>query len=279
MASGSFSSNTGVSCNVRVTYWTSTDISSNTSNVTMTAYLDYNAPLYMNMRTLTFNCNGVSHIVTTSRISDSSRAYRQHQLGAWTTSVRHNDDGSKSCYIGISIPLNVTYSRKYIGTLSPGGTVSLDNIPRKAMIDEASDFEVENEHFITFTTHSSSFWYRLRVSAWNDQNHEWQLISIFENYSSGKHIRFNKSEIALVYKIGMPYTNVGSYVEFKYHLETWVSNGQGYIGEDTRVVKGYISGNMFVNVNNIWKKCVPFINVNGTWKPCVPYINVLGSWK
>ena len=74
MAKGSFSSNTGVQCNIRLEFWSSIDVLSNSSNVTMTAFLDYYAPLYMGSRNLSFNCNGNSYQIITNRINDSGRS-------------------------------------------------------------------------------------------------------------------------------------------------------------------------------------------------------------
>jgi hypothetical protein len=64
-----------------------------------------------------------------------------------------------------------------------------------------------------------------------------------------------------------------------YHLETWTSKGGVFIGEDIKIVKGYINGNISLNIDGNWKKCIPFVNDSGTWKPCFPYTNVLNNWK
>lgn len=280
MASGSYSSSTGVKCNVRANFWSSTNTATNTSSVTMTAYLDYYAPLYMGSRTLTFSCDGKDYNVTTAKISDGGRGEKHRDLGSWTVTVDHNNDGSKICYIGISIPLNITYSGKPLKTVSTGGTVNLDTIPRRSTIDALGDFNVEAEHWIDFTKNSPSFWQNVWIQARKSgTNNDFETVGVFAGYTSGQHMKFNPENIAQVYRIAMPDTNVSQYVDVLYHLETWTSKGGTYIGEDSRVVKGFINGTMFTNVKGTWKKCVPFVNVDGLWKPCISYENVNRSWK
>lgn len=143
MASGSFSSNTGVSCNIRVDFWSSTNITQNTSTVTMNAYLDYTAPIYSSaQKSVTFNCGGGSYTQNFT-IPSGGSGRRSLSLGSWSNTVAHNADGTKTCYIGISAKINITYSGRYIGEISAGGDVRLDNIPRTATIETATDFDIE----------------------------------------------------------------------------------------------------------------------------------------
>ena len=280
MAKGSFSSNTGVQCNIRLEFWSSIDVLSNSSNVTMTAFLDYYAPLYMGSRNLSFNCNGNSYQISTNRINDSEKSLKHLNFGSWTTTVQHNSDGSKSCYLEVSILLNITYSGKYLGTVTAGGNVNLDKIPRKSIIESIGDFSVEGEHWLNYRKYFPSFWQNLWITAKNaGRDENWQTVGVFGGYENGQHVKFDPTNIAKIYSIAMPETTVGAYVDVMYHLETWTSKGGIFIGEDTKTVKGYLSGNISLNIDGNWKKCIPFVNDSGTWKPCFPYTNVLNNWK
>lgn len=280
MASGNYSSNTGVNCNLRVVFSSSTNTADNTSQVTMTAYIDYYAPLYMGSRVLTFNCDGQTYSISTPRISDGGSAQRHTVLGSWVAVVGHNSDGSKRCYVGISSNLNITYSGRHLGNVSAGGTANLDDIPRKSTINEIGNFNVEGEHWLTFSKNSSSFWQSLYIQAKKPgSSNQPETVGVFAGYSSGQHIKFDPGDIAKIYKIAMPDTNIGSYLEFTYHLETYTYIGGSYIGEDSRTVRGYVRGTMFTKVGNSWEPCVPYIKVNGNWKPCVSYVNVNRNWK
>ena len=83
-----------------------------------------------------------------------------------------------------------------------------------------------------------------------------------------------------MYNMALPDTKPGCYVDIRHQIETWRSEGVGYLGvSNPIVVKGYISGSTFAKVNGEWKKCVPYVKVGDSWKPTLGYAKVNGEWK
>jgi hypothetical protein len=162
---------------------------------------------------------------------------------------------------------------------TPGSTGILEvSFATKSLITSVGDFNIEGEHWLDFQSFGP-YWNTLWVQGKKAGSGNYTTVGTFDGYTSGKHVKFEPWGITYLYKAAMPQTNVGVYTDILYHLETRLSQGGTYIGEDTRVVKGYITGTMFTNVGGQWKRCVPFTNVNGNWMPCMSYENVNQSWK
>ena len=160
----------------------------------------------------------------------------------------------------------------------------MPTIPRKATINSVGPVKIENVHNLTYTNTADVFQYNLDVYAKkaNSSDTNYQLVGTFDNYKSGQSIQFTDENITKMYKMALPDTAVGGYVDLKYILETWTKpqNNLSYlIGSDEIVIAGRINGSMLTNVNGTWKKSVPFINVNGNWKPCLAYTNLNKTWK
>lgn len=130
MASGSYKSNTGVNCNIKLDWSSTSDINNNQSSVSVKVYLVHNS-LSLSSRTLKITCNGETKSVSTPAINTSSSG-NTTQIGSATFTVAHNADGTKN---GVSfkaeIPsFGVTYSGKYLSSISCSGTGNLDKIQR-----------------------------------------------------------------------------------------------------------------------------------------------------
>ncbi len=152
--------------------------------------------------------------------------------------------------------------------------------PKISKITEISDFTVEYDHWFTFEQYEPSFrnhiWINVRKPGGGDN---WETVFSKEDYHTNEKLHFAPEAIATIYRIAMPDTAPGAYVDVEYHLETYRSDCQTFVGVDDKPVKGFITGNVFTKMGETWKNCVPFVNVGGTWKPCVCYQNVNNSWE
>lgn len=170
MASGNFQSNTGVNCNLRVEWTSSSNVADNTSTVNVKVYLVHNS-LYNVSKTLTINCLGQSYSVATPVINTTASGNKT-LLANKTFTVSHNSDGTKSGTISATInSFNVTYSGTYIGNLSTSGTATLDNIPRATQPTlSASSVEMGKTVTINCPRASGAFthklWYLMGNTGW-----------------------------------------------------------------------------------------------------------------
>lgn len=170
MASGNFQSNTGVNCNIRVEWSSTTNVADNTSSVRVKVYLVHNS-LYNVSKTLTINCLGQSYSVATPVINTTASGNKT-LLADKSFTVQHNSDGTKSGTISATInSFNVTYSGTYIGNLSTSGTATLDNIPRSTQPTlSASTVEMGKTITINCPRASGSFkhklWYLMGNTGW-----------------------------------------------------------------------------------------------------------------
>lgn len=158
--------------------------------------------------------------------------------------------------------------------------------PEKGKISEItgiSDFTVEYNHSFSFVQYDDSFrndvWINVKNPDSSEDLSNWSTVLAQKDYHTNENLHFTPEAIATIYKIAMPKTAPGAYVDVMYHLETLKADGKTIVGDFHRTVKGFIQGNMFKNSDGTWKNCVPFVNVGGAWKPCVCYQNVNNSWK
>lgn len=154
MASGNFQSNTGVNCNIRVEWTSTSNVSANTSTVNVKVYLVHNA-LYVGSKTLNINCLGSTYSATTPAINTSASGNKT-LLADKSFTIAHGSDGTKSGTISATINgFDVTYGGKYIGNLTTSGTATLDTIPRASQ-PTVSASSVNMGSAITISTHPAS---------------------------------------------------------------------------------------------------------------------------
>ena len=61
-------------------------------------------------------------------------------------------------------------------------------------------------------------------------------------------------------------------------IETY--NGGTKIGESSVLTNTCtINRNVWIKVNGVWKRGIPYVKINGVWKAGVPYIKVNGDWR
>ncbi len=132
--SGSFYSSFGTNNAYRlVVEWkrNSTNIANNTSNVTITAYMQSTGSSYTINSSVTKN--GTANIagsVFNFTFSAALSGNQKKQIYTKTMDIYHNADGTRSFSISISGTIGITFSSGYVGTISASGTATLDTIPR-----------------------------------------------------------------------------------------------------------------------------------------------------
>lgn len=171
---------------------------------------------------------------------------------------------------------------------APGLTGNYDvDVNLASKITQVGNFNVEDEHWANYTKYFDSAYMDLYLWAWKDGTDENTGVQIGGqgwsgyrgNYQSAEHTKFDSRQRAIVYKIAMPDTTVGTKVNFRYTLKTYTGAGGNYVGETSAVVKGTIKGNLKIKNNGTWKNCVPFFKYKNEWRPCSSAIKNSGSWK
>jgi len=129
MASGSFSGNILSGHYTLYCEWASTaSIAGNYSDVTINAYLVNDWDLGVGGRTTSFNIDGTGGSASSPAISGTGTTY----LGSFSKRVYHDSYGQKTCYLGVSYPIQATISGTYYGSIDAAIYATLDNIPRYA---------------------------------------------------------------------------------------------------------------------------------------------------
>lgn len=155
---------------------------------------------------------------TASRILLATRDFR----------VYHNGDGTKtvnySCYFNAD-------NSPYVGALSSSGSYTCPTIPRAAPITNVSYSNIYSSFYTSFTSYSSSFNYKLRVSIPNVV-----ALETYSNYTSGatKTLSVDKQKYLVDYlnKNGKTSASLG------FVIETY--SGSTKIGESSEVTRTFV---------------------------------------
>jgi hypothetical protein len=132
--SGSFSSSFGTNSKYYIILeWTRNwvDIASNTSNVTVRAYLQSGGSSY------TINSSAVKYGTMHINGTDYSFSFycslsgnQKKEIYSQTVNIPHNSDGTKSFWMSVSGNIGISFSSGKVNTISTSGTGTLDTIPR-----------------------------------------------------------------------------------------------------------------------------------------------------
>ena len=148
--------------------------------------------------------------------------------------VYHNSDGSKSlsyqCYYNAD-------NLPYVGALSSNGSFNCPTIPRAAPITSVSYSTIYSAFNVGFTSYSSSFSYKLRVSIPNVV-----ALETYGNYTSGmsKTLSVDKQKYLTDYlcKNGKTSASLG------FVIETY--SGSAKIGESSESIKTFVKPSISV---------------------------------
>ena len=161
MASGSFSSNTGTNLNLYITWSSTTNVSANTSSVTVNVYsrsytINGNAlaDSYVTVNGNTKSLSGIS-------LSQSVSNLTNKLLTTYTVTVPHNADGTKSITIKANVEFNGTVSGVYLSDITASKTVALDTIPRSSSLSVPASVNTGASLTSTITPSSSTFAHKI----------------------------------------------------------------------------------------------------------------------
>lgn len=217
--SGSFSSSFGTNNKYYIILeWTRNwvDIASNTSNVSVRAYLQSGGSSY------TINSSAVKYGTMHINGTDYSFSFycslsgnEKKEIYSQTVNIPHNSDGTKSFWMSVSGNIGISFSSGKVNTISTSGTGTLDTIPRTSSfslststatlgsttvtinISRASTSFTHNVYFVygnqtvgisSNATTSCSFVPNISLSSQTPNGTQgWGTIYV-ETYSGGTHI-------------------------------------------------------------------------------------------
>lgn len=161
MASGNFSSNTGTNLNLYITWSSTTNVSANTSSVTVNVY---SRSYTINGSALTdsyVTINGNTKSMAGISLSQSVSSLTNKLLTTYTVTVPHNSNGTKSITIKANIEFNGTVSGKYLSDITASQTVTLDTIPRASGLSVATNINTGSSLTATISPASSAFTHKV----------------------------------------------------------------------------------------------------------------------
>ena len=202
------------------------NVAGNYTDVTIDVWLRYYS-VHVYSRTGTITVNGTSKSFTSSTI-ENYPAYGggKTKLGSQTIRVDHNSDGSKtSVDINVVWNASLTYSSVYYSTLSASTVVDLPTIPRASTINNFLGTSLIGSYSVNYTSYSSSFTNKLRISVPNVQT-----LQVFDNYKSGEEIVLQEQAVDYL----LSYTKSTDTCPLGAVIETW-SNGVK-IGESIELI-------------------------------------------
>lgn len=152
------------------TRWSATqNIANNTSTITATTSIKPEGAVSSSANkvgSITIAGNRKSFNFTIGSMS----AHQSKVVDTHTVTVTHNSNGTGSASIASTLDLAITYSGKYMGSLSTSGTASLDTIPRASSIGIINGNQIGSAITINITRASTSFthkvWIRYPGGSW-----------------------------------------------------------------------------------------------------------------
>lgn len=132
--SGSFYSQFGTNGAYRIVLeWVrnSVNIANNTSNVTVTAYLQSTGSSYtINSSVTKYGAMDIAGSNFDFSFSAALSGNQKKQIYTKTMDIYHNADGTRSFTISVSATIGITFSSGKVNTIGTSGTATLDTIPR-----------------------------------------------------------------------------------------------------------------------------------------------------
>lgn len=144
---------------VRINWWVnSQDIANNCTNITVQAQLISTGSSYTirasAVKNGTLNIDGTNYNFTFNASLSGNQTKTVYEK---TVNIYHNGDGTRSCYIGLDLGIEVTLSGKHWGTVSTSGTATFNTIPRRSTITGISGDWFGSDMTVTIDQKSSSF--------------------------------------------------------------------------------------------------------------------------
>lgn len=246
---------------------TSVSTANNTSTVSWTLYIVNGSSRFNANFSYTVKIDGSTRANYSGNVNTTDVTYHQaHKLASGTYTVTHNNDGTKA--------INCSATCSGGGSYGPGngtcsGNLTLTTINRAAKIDSFSGNDIDTDFSVGYTKYINNWSYYLTVMMADNTQLDRKLYN-----TSGAIYRLPESAKDIIYNaVGNNDT-----VDIKVKIETY--NGDTKIGESaTKTNTCTINRNVWLNVNGVWKRGIPYVKINGTWKMGVPYIKINGEWK
>lgn len=218
---------------------TSQSIANNTTTISWKLQLISNAYAYISStasKDWSVTINGTKYSGTnTVGINTSSTK----TLASGTTTIVHNDDGTKSFSYSFTQEFAITFSGTNIASKSGSGTGTLNTIPRGSTLGTISNFTLGNAITIPITKHSSSFTDSLTISL------NGKSIKTVSNISNGASVSFTTSELETIYS-SLPSSTTGT---FTFKLTT--KSGSTTIGTSSKSAVGTIPSSVKPSISNV----------------------------
>lgn len=248
-------------------YEASYDVNTNTSVVNWALYIINGSSRFNANFNYSVTIDGSTRASYSGNVNTTDVSYHQsHFLASGSYTVYHDADGSKSIYCSATCSGGGSYGP---GSGSCGGWLTLTTIPRAATIASFSGNDIDTDFSIGYTKYVSTWTYYLRMSIQGGA----QLDRVVYD-TSGATYRLPDSAKDIIYNtVGNNDT-----VNISAVIETY--NGGTKIGESSALTNTCtINRNVWIKVNGVWKRGIPYVKVNGVWKAGVPYIKVNGDWR
>lgn len=160
---------------VRINWWVnSQDIANNCTNITVQAQLISTGSSYTirasAVKNGTLNIDGTNYNFTFNASLSGNQTKTVYEQ---TVNIYHNGDGTRSCYMGLDLGIEVTLSGKHWGTVSTSGTATFNTIPRKSTITGISGDWIGSDMTVTIDQKSSSFTTSVFVKT---PNSDWENV-------------------------------------------------------------------------------------------------------
>lgn len=144
----------------------SQSVANNTTNVTVKAQLVSSGSSWIinssTSRTGTLTINGTSYTFTCN-VGITGGATKT--LFTKTVDIPHNADGTKTCSMKLTVPMNVTLSGTYYGTQTVSGNATFTTIPRKTSISiSGASYKFGSAITISHARASTAFTITLRYT-------------------------------------------------------------------------------------------------------------------
>lgn len=250
----------------------STSTANNTSNITCRATLTSQgaswSSSYNSTLTIYWYDNREKYDRYVASINLSSLGIGASATAQGTINVTHYDDGSLAGHAYAVFTKGGTSAY----TPNSGGIwtddVALTKIARAATINSFTGTDINKAFKATYTTKSSGFSYKLRISIPNVK-----AVQTFTNYSSGTDVYLSSD--AIDYLRG--YTR-NKTITLGGVIETW--NGGTKIGESSEInITCNIRRDMYIRVNGAYKRATAYVRVGNQWKEARPHLRINNTWK
>ena len=144
---------------VRINWWVnSQDITNNCTNITVQAQLISTGSSYTirasAVKNGTLNIDGTNYNFT---FNASLSGNQTKTVFEKNIDIYHNGDGTRSCYMGLDLGIEVTLSGKHWGTVSTSGTATFNTIPRKSTISSIDGGWMNSSMTVNIDQKSSAF--------------------------------------------------------------------------------------------------------------------------